>query len=389
MNEFMNFKLNYFIFYGLLFSAFVMLSIAPSSNGLALLSIPFLLLFIFSKVFFLDFKLNLKVLFFSIGIQILLILNLLLTYFYWRSDFSQIGNFILATLGVLTYFSLSHLMSDFSDKKILKAINFFIIFNLFFFLVQVISYYLISLDLNFGLILGGAGNRALNFTEIYRPTGIYDEPAIYGLFMSVLIVSRLFFEKKVDILVILGIVSLFFTFSFVSILLAFGIIFILLADRLGYGVSFVILILMIGILFLAYESSWMPDFLISRMSSLLSGEDGSTSHKFQSFDLWLNNENVRNFGFGFIGLREWTPDYFDAIYDMTLYGTIITQFGLVLAPFFILWIISFLLFNGCSVFSLLLCFLIFIKLSAVHFLVFWVFLAFYQRAFYKLKSKGI
>lgn len=385
----MNLKLNSFIFYGLLFSAFVMLSIAPSSNGLALLSIPFLLLFIFSKVFFLDFKLNFKVLFFSIGIQILLIFNLLLTYFYWKSDFAQIGNFILATLGVLTYFSLSHLISDFPDKKILKAINFFIIFNLFFFLIQVISYYLISLDLNFGLILGGAGNRALNFTEIYRPTGIYDEPAIYGLFMSILVVSKLFFEKKVDILVIFGVVSLFFTFSFVSILLAFGIIFVLLADRLGYGVSFVILILMIGILFLAYESSWMPDFLLSRVSSLLGGEDGSTSHKFQSFDFWLNNENVRNFGFGFIGLREWTPDYFDAIYDMTLYGTIITQFGLILAPFFILWIISFLLFNGFSVFSLLLCLLIFIKLSAVHFLVFWVFLAFYQRAFYKLKSKGI
>ncbi|WP_123975059.1 hypothetical protein [Comamonas thiooxydans] len=245
------------------------------------------------------------------------------------------------------------------------------------------------MDLNFGLILGGAGNRALNFTEIYRPTGIYDEPAIYGLFMSILVVSKLFFEKKVDILVIFGVVSLFFTFSFVSILLAFGIIFVLLADRLGYGVSFVILILMIGILFLAYESSWMPDFLLSRVSSLLGGEDGSTSHKFQSFDFWLNNENVRNFGFGFIGLREWTPDYFDAIYDMTLYGTIITQFGLILAPFFILWIISFLLFNGFSVFSLLLCLLIFIKLSAVHFLVFWVFLAFYQRAFYKLKSKGI
>lgn len=385
----MNFKLNSFIFYGLLFSAVFMLNIAPSSNGLALLSIPFLLLFIFSKVFFLDFKLNLKILFFSIAIQILLIFNLLLTYFYWQNDFAQIGNFILATLGVLTYFSLSHLMSDFSDRKILNAINFFIIFNLFFFLIQVISYYLISLDLNFGLILGGAGNRALNFTEIYRPTGIYDEPAIYGLFMSILVVSKLFFEKKVDILVILGIVSLFFTFSFASILLAFGIIFILLADRVGYGVSFVIFILMIGILFLAYESSWMPDFLLSRMSSLLGGEDGSTSHKFQSFDFWLNNENVRNFGFGFIGLREWTPDYFDAIYDMTLYGTIITQFGLVLAPFFILWIISFFLFNGCSVFSLLLCFLIFIKLSAVHFLVFWVFLAFYQRAFYKLKSKGI
>lgn len=386
----MNYKLNLFIFYGLLLSAFVMLSIAPSSNGLALLSIPFLLLFLSYK-FFLDFKLNLKVLLFSITIQIVLTLNFLFTYFYWERDSAQVGNFILATLGVATYFSLSHLMSYFPIKKIIGAINFFIILNLFFFIAQIVSYYFLSLDLNFGLMLGGAGNRALNYVGIYRPTGIYDEPAIYGLFMSVLVASKLFFEKKVDVLVICGTISLFFTFSFVSIILAMGIIFILFADRFGYVASFALLILTIIILFLVYENSWLPDFISSRIISLLSGDDGSTSHKFKSFDFWLSNESVRNFGFGFIGLREWTPYYFDAIYDMTLYGTAVTQFGLVLAPFFILWITSFLVFNGVSIFSLLLCFLIFIKLSAVHFLVFWVFLAFYQRAFYKSKlhSRGI
>lgn len=374
-------KLNIFIFYGLMFSAFIMLSIAPSSNGLAILSIPFLMLFLFSKLFSIDFKLNSRVLIFSVLMQLILIFNLLFTYFYWGSDFAQIGNFILATLGILTYFVLSHLMSYFSNENILKIIDFFIVLNLFAFFSQLISYYFFSYNLDYGLIFGGAGNRALNSSEIYRPTGLYDEPAIYGLFMSVLIASKLFFEKKLDAFIILGIFSMIFSFSFVSIILALGVIFILLADRMGYILSFSILIAVAVVLFLSHENLWLPDFLSYRMNSLLEGGDGSTSHKIQSFELWLNEEHVRNFGFGFIGLREWTPEYFDAIYDMTLYGSAIAQFGLVLAPFFILWIISFLFFNGCSKFSLNLCFLIFIKLAAVHFLVFWVFLAFYQRSF--------
>lgn len=379
----MIYRFELFMVYGLLCSAFFMLSTGFSSNGFALLAIPFLLFFLLYKIFFVDLKINLKSLFFSIAIVFLLFSNFSLTYFYWREDFSQVGNFVLSLIGVLVYVALSDIFNKIDDKKICSIIDSFLIFNIATFFLQIISYYIFSYDLDFSEWMGGAGNRALNYSEIYRPTGIYDEPAIYGLFLSILIACKLFFTKKLDLLIFIGIISLILSFSFVSIILAIGLILILFLMRFGGFFFLICFFVFLTTIFIAYENSWIPDFLLNRLESLTNGNDGSTSNKIQSFQFWLNEENVRNFGFGFIGLREWTPEYFDAIYDMTLYGTAITQFGLFLAPLFICWMIAFLWINGWSCFSLCLCFLIFIKLSAVHILVFWVFLAFYQRSFLK------
>lgn len=371
------------IIYGLMCAAFFMLSTGFSSNGFALFAIPFLLIFFLYKLFLFDLKFNLKTLLFSSTAFFLLCLNFSFTYFYWKEDFAQIGNFLFSVIGVLIYVTFSDILCKLNDKKICSLINLFLTFNVLIFFLQLVLYYIFSYDLDFSNLMGGAGNRALNYSEIYRPTGIYDEPAIYGLYLSVLIASKLFFTKKLDFLVLVGLITMLLTFSFVSIILAVGIILITFSKRLSVFSFILCCLVMLLAILIVYENSWMPDFLLNRLDSLLEGNDGSTSNKVQSFQFWLNNESVRNFGFGFIGLRGWTPEFFDAIYDMTLYGTAITQFGVILAPFFICWIGAFLWINGWSWFSLCLCFLIFIKLSAVHILVFWVFLAFYQRSFLK------
>lgn len=376
----MNEKINIFSYYGIMFASFFMMTTSFSNNGFSLLVIPILCFYLFYNFLIVNSKIEIKTLCFSMGIILILVLNLLFTFNRWNGDESQIKRFSLCLIGVFCYFSLSHIFKKIKINKIDKGLNLFLAINVLFFFIQIFFYYIFNINIDISTFLGGEGNRAMTYDGVYRGTGIYDEPAIYALFVSILVSMKLFLKKEMSALIIISIISMFLSLSFVAAIIAASIVLIFYISNKKLSVNLCFFIFISITIFCIYNFDLYPELIAMRIDKLINGADGSTLNKIEAFDYWWSNDSVRYWGFGFIGLREWTPYFFDAIYDLTFMITILTQFGIFLFPLIMFWVCCFLYVNYSNAFNLLIIFVVFVKLSAMYYLVFWVFLAFYQKA---------
>lgn len=301
------------------------------------------------------------------------LLTLVLTFKYWNADPAQIKNFLFLVLGLLCYLIVKTIINKLNIKEISDVINPIILFHIFILYIQLFCYYLLGYDLNVGQILGGEGHRAFTDGGVYRPTGVFDEPAIYSVFCAGLILIRLFYNKKLDWIVYCALLSIFITLSFVGFLLAGAILIIYSSLKLRVF----IFILMLIVTMLVFSPLFEGNYVINRIEVLLKGNDGSTNSKFLVISDFLSIKQLFNFGYGYIGLREWTPNYYDAIYDLTFYVSLLVEFGFYLGSFLLfLFFISLILSN--KDFSDKVSFLIIlIKLTATHFPFLWIVFAFF------------
>src|SRR5690606_23912276 len=97
----------------------------------------------------------------------------------------SIKNFIViaaSSLAALTLLPLFQARPDAVASSLRKVI----VLHAGVFVAQLVLWYGASIDFDVGGLLGGAGHRAFYTNNIYRATGVYDEPALYGIFMLAL-----------------------------------------------------------------------------------------------------------------------------------------------------------------------------------------------------------
>ena len=90
-------------------------------------------------------------------------------------------------------------------------------------IVQVVLYKLIGFTLDFGALTGGNEIRAnyiFNGANIFRPSGIFEEPSIFSAYMySFLVIRFIFNGNRIDKYVFFGSICMLMTWSAMAIVL--------------------------------------------------------------------------------------------------------------------------------------------------------------------------
>lgn len=131
-----------------------------------------------------------------------------------------------------------------------------------------------------------------------------------------------------------------------------------------------------GLISLVLVSPIIYQNIMWRMSYISSGSDGSTSYKLELMKSFFDSPLVFNIGHGMVGYYDNAPDYFQSLFDMTLFGSNFIVFGFWLGSILsVSWLVLFLKYSRFSLRLMLLCLLPCLKLTFL-FPMFWLYLVF-------------
>lgn len=217
-------------------------------------------------------------------------------------------------------------------EKLVFIISIFIIF-------QYISYYIFNIVIDYSTLLGGSKSRIL-YNNIFRPSGLTAEPSITsGILISLLSIYYIF-NKKFNIIYLVGIISCFLSSSTIGIILAS--VFFIIAFTSKKNLFLILLITpLISIVLI-------PEIII-RYEKLINGFDSSNNIKIDVITNFINTEEIFYLGYGFIGKSESAPRFYEALYDLTIFGNSFIIFGF---PIGIIVFLLLCLFIGTLNFSL-------------------------------------
>ncbi len=280
----------------------------------------------------------------------------------------KLNGVLLITFGAFYFFTTSNMSAKINATKVYKIIGYVMVFHIFVALVQFVSWYVFSIDLDISNYFGGDGHRAFYY-GVYRITGVFDEPAIYSTFILSFIYLSHYLKGKNDLLNYIGVCTVFMSLSFAGIIIA--LIFLLISEGMRKKIIFILIMLsliMISIIIIFPE---IIDSILVRMDTLQSGNDGSTNLKYQFISFWLENEQRILFGNGMVGYYDGKPKFFESSFDLTFIMTTFTTFG-VLFSVPMLFILYYLLLKGRGKKRNLLLLLLSLKITTVIFPYFWV-----------------
>lgn len=248
----------------------------------------------------------------------------------------SIKNVLVILLSALAAFSLVPVMARY-PALVVRGLRVVIVLHVAVFLAQLVLWYGAGVDLDIGGLMGGAGHRAFYTNDIYRATGVFDEPALYALFMLGLCVCLYLYEGRLSRWTLAGLLTLPLTLSFAAFAL-FGLVLALMRLRLWVLLG-VVLAVSYPVLANLPVSSDMVAAVVDRLGDLTDNQDGSTQAKALVVADLLDDRATLLFGFGLEGFRPESLDtYFEAMYDLTLPGSSITAFGLVFGiPIFLVY----------------------------------------------------
>lgn len=309
-----------------------------------------------------------------LSVMIMLALSattLTLTFSYWQSDSAQYKIYIYIVLGFLTYLMTKSLVYELKAEQVARIINGVLLFHIGVLLLQLGLYRIFHYDLNVGALLGGLGHRAFTETGMYRPTGVFDEPAIYAMFTSSLLVCRMFYRRQLDWIFWLALICMALTMSMVALILAAGIFFAYSSARIKLWC------VVAGVICAALLFSPLMEntYLGARIANVFVGADASTNSKVLVVSDWLNTPQLLYFGFGYIGLRDWTPSYYDAMFDLSFYLTVLVEFGIFIGAVVLFWFFSAVVLARRPAADKLALLVVLLKLTALHFPMLWILFA--------------
>ncbi|EFH7645872.1 hypothetical protein B6Q94_24970 [Escherichia coli] len=125
----------------------------------------------------------------------------------------------------------------------------------------------------------------------------------------------------------------------------------------------------------------MP-LLISRYERFINGDDVSNNVKFSVVENLLNNTSLFTLGYGVVGYSDGAPDYYQALYDLTLFGNLFVIFGIPLGIFISVYIFLMLLKIDLPLSIKALILLGVVKISIPNYIFFYLFVlmvVFYKR----------
>ncbi|EKA95261.1 hypothetical protein HMPREF1311_03616 [Proteus mirabilis WGLW6] len=276
---------------------------------------------------------------------IVLILTLgILTNFHADRYVNYIGlNDILYKKYILVIFwSLMSLLSInifiHTPKSIIKkSLSIVILIMSFFVILQFFSYYALNITIDFSLITGGIESRS--YFGNYRPSGFLPEPAVYSGHMSGLLSLYLFYNKKIDRYFILGMTSIFITQSTLGIILiSLILITYLLTSKIKKNKLFFTSI------FLALIFLFIVPEIVNRIDVFTQGADTSNNLKLLAIMNFIQDDNIFSFGYGLVSKdHDYLPSYYEATKDITLFGSILSIYGVFLGTIILLVFIFILL----------------------------------------------
>ena len=179
-------------------------------------------------------------------------------------------------MGIVLFVFFYSIKIDVLDLEI--SLGIIILMHVACLLFQYIYYLFFGVVLNFYGFLGGEEPRALS--SIFRPTGLFLEPAAYSVSMLMLIIIRYFIINTFDKISIFAIISIFLTLSLWGLIASSILILIYMRKNIKfYAIYFAVIILIfIFIPFIpvdwlnANDNPWM------RLMNL--GDDSSTNSRF-------------------------------------------------------------------------------------------------------------
>lgn len=302
-------------------------------------------------------KFNIKNLLF--GILVILFIEFLAIYQITYLKYTEI--FWLNTHRTLVWIVSAIFLYDYFKNRginyLIAPLNMVILVHALTIFAQIISYYILGSELDYSVILGGESVRSLfSLNDInYRPTGLTAEPSIYSGFMTGLLCLKYIINKRIDVFFLLGISSILGTFSTLGIMIAFIILTLIYIKNMKN--------ILIGVLIVSSISSLFIDSVKARIELFMLGDDGSNNVKIEILQSFFSNENIKLFGYGFIGKSSTAPTFYEGLYDLTLYLNIFIYWGIIFGSLALI-ILVFLLFKSkYSVKEKILIMVTFIKLS--------------------------
>lgn len=294
-----------------------------------------------------------------IAIFIILFIELLASYQISYLKYTEIFwlNTNRTLLWILSAIFLYDFLKKFAINYLFNALNIVILIHACAIFLQIFSYYILGHELDYSIIIGGESVRSLfSLNNInYRPTGLTSEPSIVSGFMAGLLCLKYVLNKKNDFIFLLGVFSILGTFSTLGILISCIILIILYSKNIRN--------ILLGASVLFIGSLFFIDVLKARIELFILGDDGSNNVKLEIFQSFFNDDYVKFFGYGFIGKSPSAPQFYEALYDMTLYFNVFIYWGLVFGGI-VFAIILFWLFKGkFSMREKLFLMIVFIKLS--------------------------
>ncbi|MCD9546749.1 hypothetical protein GLP24_18095 [Photobacterium carnosum] len=199
------------------------------------------------------------------------------------------------------------LLSFKGDKKrMLQLINILLIINVSFFFVQFFTVYLTSYYIDPLYFFTGERQRYFsNFSlpilgVIYRPTGLYEEPSTYSAFILLLIASKIYLDKSIDVLLKVSLGSIILSFSVASIIYGMLFAFLLFLKSKGTYLKHILSVFLpVIVVFVIYIA-------LSRVNSV----DSATSLRNNLFIYFFEQSKLEVlFGNGMLGIIPSLSDY--------------------------------------------------------------------------------
>ena len=276
---------------------FYNISLAPFPM-FAFLILAFILL-LFNK------KLNKHIIFIGLLFIILFSISGLIGKFFEFNVFyfNSILGSIIGPLFFILFYSLYYQKINYVEYALRKVI----IFHLFFFIIQTITFYLTGNLINFLLYITGEESRNIAYgllTGLIRPSGLFNEPASYVTFIGPSLLFLILYNKKLGLFELITLGSILLTLSASGVIISIYILaiyFIIVAKKRARKIFFsYLMILFLALTLLNLELIELIYKSFSQRFILNPEIDGSVSMRFvDGFKLFFSSPfYIQLFGFG-------------------------------------------------------------------------------------------
>ncbi|ATX92611.1 hypothetical protein [Citrobacter portucalensis] len=306
-------------------------------------------------------KFNIRAIIMALIIIFFITASSYFAYSYAEYNSRFIINYLLSVVGFITVAIGFNKLDFIYLSRLIKIV---LLAHCILFLMQFLSYYVFKYNLDYNLLTGGPGSRH-EWGELYRTTGIYDEPAVFAMHISTLIVMKYIIKKKTDAVDRIALLCLVLSFSFVGIFQAFLIGYLVFrgpAKKILFSLGCMAFIL------------FFIDNIILRYNEFIAGGDGSNNTKIETINHFLNSSDKLFFGYGLAGYDASFPLYYQGLYDLTFWGANFTLWGVVIGSLltsYFLWKLSLFKFKEIILINVCL-----IKIATPTFMIYWFFIIF-------------
>lgn len=266
----------------------------------------------------------------------------------------------------LIFIILKPYIEKINITKLSRVLNLWILIYSCLLFLQFIAYYAMNITIDYSILLQGEPSRIFNDVGL-RASGLASEPSIYsGIMISLLSLSYII-NKKTTGYSYLGLISIFLTFSTLGVILGVLYLIITMFHKLTLS-KIVVMIAGFSCILIFLSAS-----LVNRYDKFNSGKDISNNVKIQVIDNFIDNENILLLGYGVIGSSETAPLYYQALYDLTLFGNLIIIFGLPLGVLLSCYAFYVIISSNFSTTEKLLIFISLVKITIPNAIFFYLF----------------